>query len=220
MSRPVDPGSYIILAGRRWVVLSCEPREKLIDVKPAGGGKLPKFDGMSGKVHDQVRAQMRVILSDRTPLSFLDKAAAELVEQARSAFERHQLRDRTIFRDGADVRLLTWSGDWVNDTLALMLTTRGLRSANEGLSVLVIKSDEDAVVRVLNEIANTAPPKAEKLLEAVESKLKEKWDHFLPPSLLARNYASRELDVDGAHDAAAGLLARGSCQVVARGAQS
>lgn len=207
LSRPVDPGSYIILAGRRWLVLSCEPREKLIQVKAAGGGKLPKFDGMSGKVHDQVRAQMRIVLSDHTPLPFLDKTAAQLVAEARSAFARHDLGDRTILRDGADVRLLTWSGDWVNDTLALMLTTLGLRSANEGLSVLVIKADGEAVVRALNEIAKAPPPIAERLVEAVESKLKEKWDHLLPPSLLARNYASRELDTHGAHGAAARILA-------------
>lgn len=207
LNRPVDPGSYIILAGRRWIVLSCEPREKIIEVKPAAGGKLPKFDGMSGKVHDQVRAQMRVVLSESAPLGFLDKTASELVQQARAAFQRHRLDRRTILRDGADVRLLTWSGDWVNDTLALMLTTRGLRSANEGLSVLVLKADADDVAHALNDIANTPPPNAERLVEAVESKLKEKWDHLLPPSLLARNYASRELDTGGAHAAAAGLLA-------------
>lgn len=205
LSRPVDPGSYIILAGRRWVVLSCEPREKLIEVKPAGGGKLPKFDGMSGKVHDQVRAQMRVVLSDRTPLPFLDKAAAQLVGQARSAFERHQLAERTILRDGADVRLLTWSGDWVNDTLALMLTSAGFRSSNEGLSIVVAKSDVQDVVQALTTIANAPSPEPERLVDAVESKLKEKWDHLLPPSLLARNFASRELDALGAHAAAARL---------------
>ena len=90
--------------------------------------------------------------------------------------------------------------------MALMLTRRGLRTANEGLSLSVAKSEVPMVLTALRDIAESPIPRAEDLVDLVQTKLKEKWDHLLPEQLLARNYASRELDAPGAHAAAKRVL--------------
>jgi ATP-dependent Lhr-like helicase len=206
LNRPVDAGSYIIFAGRRWLVLSCEPKERLIQVEAAAGGKVPKFDGMGGKVHDRVREEMRAALASDAAVPFADATAMSLISEARAAYARFRLSERVVVRSGDGVRIFTWRGDWVNDTLPSMLTRRGLRTANEGLSLFVTKCEVPMALTVLRDIAEAPVPRAEDLVDLVQTKLKEKWDHLLPGQLLARNYASRELDAPGAHTAAVRVL--------------
>ena len=126
VDRPLTPESFLIFAGRRWLVVECSEAEKLIQVVPARGGKLPLFDGMGGKVHDHVREEMRMVLSESESIAYLDPAAAAQLSEARGAYTQLALAARSIVAEGHTVRVFTWRGDWVNDTLALMLTANGL----------------------------------------------------------------------------------------------
>ncbi|MGA2382567.1 MAG: DEAD/DEAH box helicase [Gemmatimonadales bacterium] len=203
LERPLAPESYLIFAGRRWRVVGCYPEDRLIDVVPARGGKLPLFDGlMGGKVHDRVRQEMRAVLAEPAVIPFLDASAMAQLSEARSSYQHLGLyRDAAIQR-GTEVRLFTWQGDWVNDTLALMLTARKLRAANEGLSIMVLDAGVESVLDALFSIGHEPTPSGESLAAEVANKLKEKWDGLLPDSLLCKNYASSELEVPGAVAAA------------------
>lgn len=96
VARPLEEGSYVIFAGRRWQVVGFHPAEKLIEVVPAKGGRPPLFDGMGGKVHDRVRREMRAVLSDAVPVAFLDKQGTELLVEARSAYARLRLAEDSV----------------------------------------------------------------------------------------------------------------------------
>lgn len=198
ISRPLKEGSYIIFAGRRWQVLSCRPEEKIIEVAPAKGGKPPVFDGMGGKVHDGVRKEMRSILRETSPVSFLDKIASRQIEEARLAYASLDLDHEAVLKDANDAILFSWRGDWVNDALALMLMRLGFKAANEGFSIRMHGADPDDVLDALNSIYSSPRPSPDQLADLVQNKLKEKWDHLLTEGLLKMNFASRELDVDGA----------------------
>ena len=198
IDRPLTPESYLIFAGRRWQVIACSQEEKRIDVVPAKGGKLPLFDGMGGKVHDRVRAEMREVLANAVPVPFLDPTATKQLMEARDAYAQLGLATRSIAAEGAGVRVFTWQGDWVNDTLALMLATMGLRATNEGLSIHVLGGTVDAVHDAFLDIAESPVPTPEDLAANVQNKYIGKWDGLLPDTLLARNYASAQLDVPGA----------------------
>jgi len=203
LERPLLPASYLIFAGRRWKVVGCYPDDRLIDVVPARGGKLPVFDDvMGGKVHDRVRQEMRAVLAEPAAIPFLDATAMAQLEEARSAYQRLGLHRDAVIQLGTDVQLFTWQGDWVNDTLALMLTARKLIATNEGLSISVIDAEAGRVVEALEDIVREPPPRPEALAAAVANKLREKWDGLLPDGLLCRNYASSALDVPGAVAAA------------------
>lgn len=197
VSRPLEVGSYVIFAGRRWQVMGFHPTEKLIEVVPAKGGKVPLFEGMAGKVHDRVRAEMRAVLSDTAPVSFLDKQAAELLAEARSAYARLNLDNESVLQFGNEVRVFTWCGDWVNDTLALMLARRDVKATNEGLCLVAFNTDLDRLRDILFDIANDDPPKSEDFAQSVQNKAREKWDGLLTDELLCKSFASRELDVLG-----------------------
>jgi ATP-dependent Lhr-like helicase len=197
LSRPIEKGSYIIFAGRRWQVISCRPEEKTIEVEPAKGGKPPIFDGMVGKVHDRVRQEMRTVLSGIERFSFLDKTATRQLEEARSFYAQLALDQNTMIKAGNDIIVFSWLGDWVNDTLTLMLIRHGFKANNEGLAVLIRGVDLDDVLDALVNIRSMPPPNPEQLAETVENKVKEKWDSLLPEQLLNKTFASRELDIEG-----------------------
>ncbi len=78
-------------------------------------GKPPEFDGLSGKVHDRVREEMRQVLTESALVPFLDQEAAVLLAEARENFMRLGLNTRIVIRAGGGVRLFSWKGDWVTD---------------------------------------------------------------------------------------------------------
>lgn len=206
LSRPVEPGSFVIFAGRRWQVLDCLPQERLIDVTPAKGGKPPIFDGMGGKVHDGVREEMRSILAEPFPVPFLDQTAAAQLAEARDAYAQFDLAKQATVQTGSETCVFTWRGDRVNDTLALMLSRRGFRAINEGICLVVLDAECARVFDAFCDLANEPAPRAHELVAPVQNKLREKWDGSLPPALLDKSFASREVDVAGALESARRLI--------------
>lgn len=198
VSRPLEEGSYVIFAGRRWKVIGLHPSEKLIEVVPAKGGRPPLFDGMGGKTHDRVREEMRLILSDVMPVPYLDKQATELLAEARSTYGRFNLDENSVLQFGKDVCVFTWCGDWVNDTLVLMLSRRGIRSTNEGMYLAILDSEADRIRDIFHDIAIDDSPPGEYLAQSVGTKLREKWDWLLTEELLCKSFASTELNVTDA----------------------
>jgi len=196
LSRPLEPGSYIIFAGRRWQVVSCRQEDKVIEVNPSKGGKPPIFDGMGGKVHDRVRKEMRDILSRNIPFSFLDKVAAQQVEEARAVYSRLELNRNKFVLKGTNIIIFSWLGDWANDALALILRRHGLKAESEGLTIIIHDSNLDDVLRTFREIGLNPQPDPEQLAATVQNKLNDKWDYLLTEQLLSKTYASRELDLD------------------------
>lgn len=198
LSRPVSAGSYLVFAGRRWrvVVVHCE--ERVLELEPAKSGNVPLFDGGAGKTHDRVRQRMREVLASAEPIAFVDATGAQLVAEARASYRRLGLETSSVIGVGADTRVFTWRGDWTNDALALMLTARGLPAENEGMCIRVRVEHSDRLLDTLDDIAAGAVPTGEELARVVENKTRGKWDRFLPDDLLNKNFASQELDVQGA----------------------
>jgi ATP-dependent Lhr-like helicase len=198
VSRPLALDSHIIFAGRRWKVRRVDISAKVIEVVPDKGGKPPVFEGARGKVHDQVREEMRRILMDKAPVPFLDQQATALLSEARGNFRQLGLETRFVIPAGGGVRLFPWKGDWVMDTLELTLKHRGLKPENEGLSILLRGASTDKVSDVLFDLAEGGVATETELASEVLNKVQEKWDWLLPNELLSRNYVSHNLDIQGA----------------------
>ncbi len=208
LDRPIAEGSYLIFAGRRWQVIGCYPEDKLVQVVPARAGKVPLFDGMAGKVHDRVRQEMRAILAEDQQVPFLDAEGAKLLSEARTAYVELDLDRHALFQDGRNVRVFTWRGDRVNDTLAMLLVRVGRQATNEGLTINVTAAPRDAVIESLRRIAESPSPDGADLVKNIRNKHLGKYDAFLPDDLLDENFAASELDIDGARDWASAFVAQ------------
>lgn len=154
------------------MVANCVPQDRLVEVVPARGGKLPLFDGTHGKVHRRVRQEMHLILRETEIPKFLDAATA-LLNEARATYLRLGLAETSIIAFGANVSVFTWQGDWENDTLALMLTKRNLTVTNEGISLNVLGASTDRVIEAFLDIANSPPASGASLAADVKNKIKE-----------------------------------------------
>ncbi len=201
LSQPVEKGTHLIFAGKRWQVQSLDIEKKVIVVMPALGGKLPQFDGGSIPVDDGVRQEMRQVLAETMPIPFLDATANQLLQEARATFHRMGLDAQVILVGSNTVQLYLWRGDRIMNTLVLMLKLAGFNAENVGLCIDIKTNNPEKLFDALRDLATSPPPDPMALVANVINKQLEKWDHLLPDVLLARNYSSHTLDVVGGHGA-------------------
>lgn len=201
LSQPVEQGSYLIFAGRRWQVQSLDIEKKVIVVIPSIGGKLPKFDGGSIFVDDGVRQEMRQVLLETAPISFLDTIATQLLQDALATFHRMKLDTEVMLVSANNVQLFLWRGDRIMNTIVLILKQRGFNAENAGLYINIKTDKPEILFDTLRSLAASPPPDPIILVTNVMNKWVEKWDNLLPDELLARNYSSHMLDVVGGHEA-------------------
>jgi ATP-dependent helicase Lhr and Lhr-like helicase len=197
LSKPVEQGSYIIFAGKRWKVEILDVDKKIIQVVPASGGKLPKFDGGAGMVSTEVRQEMFSILNTALPIGFLDDRATNMLIEARDMFSKLQLGNRKYQENGKNLKLFLWQGDRIMNTVALILKQQGLDANNHGLHININNTSLRKLYEVINAIVETPAINAGDLANAILNKQIEKWDYLLPDELLNRNFVSKNLDING-----------------------
>jgi ATP-dependent Lhr-like helicase len=198
ISRPLTEGSFVIFAGRRWIVLSISVEEKVIEVAPAKGGTVPCFEGTAcAAIHDQVREAMREILRVREPIPFLDSMGQKLLEEARDNYARLELDTTWLRETNNQVQILLWKGDRINDTLLMMLMARNFKGSNEGLFVSLEGTSINDVRMALSQIVKTSEVEPQDLARNVKNKIREKWDSLLPDDFLNVSFASSYIDEHG-----------------------
>lgn len=196
ISQPLAVNDYVIFAGRRWRVQAVHEDEKLIEVEPARGGRVPKFDGQAGQVHDGIRQEMRAVLGEQAALPWLDGAASELLAEAGQSFRSLELDQRQWLALGEqNTWLLPWRGDALLDTLRLMLRRRGICAENHGIGLRIEASEAAARAALLDVVAaGETTPQA--LLDGIGNLAAGKWDWAVPLELRQRDFAGQRLEID------------------------
>ena len=83
------PGRHVIFGGRRWIVSFVDEQAKVVDLRPASGGRPPAFAPRAPTpVHDEVRHRMATIYKDSTVPSYLNDGARSLLAEGRAAYYR------------------------------------------------------------------------------------------------------------------------------------
>ena len=203
-------GALLIFAGRRWKVTAVDHAHKIIEAMPAPGGRPPLFNGGIAGVHDRVRAEMRSVLAAEDIPRYLSDTAASLLSEARAAYTRYQLGDRSILQAGPHTLLLPWTGSKSVITLAAQLCAAGLDASNDGLIITVASAAAEHVCRYLDALVTAGPSDPVALAATVANKEAAKYDEWINDDLLAVDYARRALDTDGAWRTAKALLADGN----------
>lgn len=198
IDRPLAEGSYLIFAGRRWRVQRVDTEHKRIDLAKATGGRAPSFGGTPGAVHDVVRAQMFDLYNSSSNPIYLDAQARELFAEGRHHFRELKLQESAFVEDGNNVLIYPWSGDIATDTLGSLLTQEGIQTEREGICLTAKDTDSTTLKQKLREMRDSPPPSGYDLAKHVQNKESEKYDFFLDEHLLALNWASKRLDIDGA----------------------
>jgi ATP-dependent Lhr-like helicase len=205
---PVFEGMCIIFGGRRWKILNVCAEPAVLTVAPDPSGRAPRFDSGRPMVHDRVRQEMQRILEEDGELGFLDPGAQGLLREARMFYRQAKLSTRAWVTDGNAVLLLPWAGDFANSALVLLLRAMGLPTgSNDGLVVICEGWTIERLIDGCSDIVELEEVDLLGLLKDVQNLGQSKWDWTLPKELLARSYASTNLDIAGAKKIAAAMLA-------------
>ena len=198
IDRPLSKDSFLIFGGKRWLVLDVDNHKKVIVLIPAKGGKPPMFDGQGGWVHDRVRQEMFEVYTEKDVPIFLDTQGQELLNEARENFNRYGLAKKQLLPQGSTTYIFTWMGDRAGDTLAAILRSTGMKTANEGIAVAVFNTSPEEIKSHINSLMSEGLPIAYELAKSISNKASEKYDLFLTEELLSADYASSKLDTEGA----------------------
>lgn len=197
MSMPLQVDQHIIFAGKNWRVQQIDMDSRCIRVEHARGGKPPLFDSGGFQIHDRARQEVFDLLNDTAPVVFADSTAQDLLQQARDYFRAAQLAHRWLIDWEDTTILLTWQGDKLNHTLALLLNHVGLDADAQGVIVRV-HHQQQCVFNALRQINDRGVPALPELLAHTHNLQQEKWDWALPDTLLYKSYASLHLDLPAA----------------------
>lgn len=198
-----EVGDFVILGGRKWNVVSIDEKVKKIYVIPVKHGKLPLFFSKPVDIDGMVVCKMREIYISNEHIPYIDAAGKENLDRCRSFFKSNNLEEVKYFTYGNNSFLMTWAGDKINRTIALMLSlTDGIQRDFDHISIGGTLFDNIQKLREL-----TKPESADLAALIINRKSKEmqKYDYLLPEKLLNMEYGNRYLDADGAWQYILGL---------------
>ena len=195
---PLAQNALFIFAGRRWIALSVDDFQRVVEVAPSETAKLPIFSGGGAQVHDRVRQEMYQVYRSESVPSFLDGMGQRLLAEARSSFAQADLDRQFLLEHGKQTLLFCWQGDTIVNTLAVQLQARGLKVCREDLVIAVHKTSPSELWSHLGDLVDDGPADAVELAGTVVNKINEKYDSFLSEELKSLNYAASHLDTQGA----------------------
>ncbi len=200
LTSAIKPDSTLIFAGRSWRVERLDERKRIIDLHPSKYGELPIFPGGGILVHDEVRKQMRGVYSSSEVPIYLDAQAREFLDEGRSWFEKMNLDRRSIVAGKFGSLVFPWAGDRIINALTAQLICAGVLALRFGLALLMPKLGTAEAQAQLEKLARKGFKKTGFTSLALANKRAEKWGKYIPPDLLAAEYAARLFDEEGARE--------------------
>ncbi|PWF51791.1 DEAD/DEAH box helicase [[Kluyvera] intestini] len=203
---PLLPDQHIIFGGRRWKVTEIETEKKVIYVEATKGGQPPQFSGGGMSIHDAVRQEMLAIYRENDyriaignkRVDYADATARGLFAEGCSNFQRYNLQNEYFITSGQHCYVIPWMGDKVVNTITALLIRCGFK-ANSFAGVIEIDNSSVATVQhALKAMLLSGLPSAVDLAKDVPEKCLDKYDEYLPESLLAKGYGEKAYDIDGA----------------------
>ena len=207
-SIPVDNamavGDLLIFAAKTWQITALEAESKTLFVSPHNAGTPPKSPSGTRFTHAKVRQRMREIYEGKHSeiiARLLSPTAQTFIDEGRRAYKEFRLHRQNVVRIGASMAIFPWTGDGGVAVLAMMLRKIGLTPACYGGAIIIDDADYEleSLIGQLMKLGREPPPTIEWLLEGCENLGIEKWDWALPPQLLQRSFASKQLDIEEAH---------------------
>ncbi|WP_434717852.1 DEAD/DEAH box helicase [Raoultella ornithinolytica] len=203
---PLLPDQHIIFGGRRWKVTEIEVEKKVIYVEATKGGQPPQFSGGGMSVHDVVRQEMLAIYRENDyrikigskRVDYADATARSLFAEGCDSFKRFNLQNSHFISDGQHSYVLPWMGDKVVNTITALLMRSSFKASSFSGVIEIDDASVSSVQHALKEIQLSGLPSESELAADVPEKYLDKYDDYLPESLLAKGYGAKAYDIEGA----------------------
>ncbi|MBQ8611369.1 MAG: DEAD/DEAH box helicase [Oscillospiraceae bacterium] len=202
---PPPPGEKIAIAGAVWIVEEVDHKRHLVYCEPVKG-KVPAYFGQCpGDIHTKILERMRRVLAEDTPYPYLMKNAAARLAQARHSARLSGAVSEPLINLGGDMWcLFPWLGSYAFLALERFLKVkcadalglRGMDSTRPYFLMFKMRAGKEEFFRVLGE-AVQQPMDPLELVYPKEVPLFEKYDEYLPESLVKKGFAYGILDIEG-----------------------
>jgi len=202
--------ALVIFAGKRWRVVDVDAVKHVVRVKPAHGGLPPRFGGEIGPVHQRVVQTMRKVYQQPRTYPYLDECAQSLLQEGCKTYVDARLQDRRIIQYEGNYLLFPWCGGRESLALTLALSAKGLKAAQQQLSIEIDEKEEKRLLTALEEIAVAPPPDPVELALRVPDRILGKYDVYLGERLQALNFAGARLGAGSVPRLAGEILANRS----------
>ncbi len=198
----IHKDQHIVFSGKRWKVTEIDEIKRVVHVVSAKGGKPPKFYGSGMSVHDVVRKEMLRIYSagdyrievNSRKIDFADEQARQFFKEGAEFFKQSDLARQSIVQVGNNCHLFTWMGDKIVNTLTVILKQQGFNASSNGGVVEIQGAVRDEVAKYLIDLANGKLPNETELALELKNKCTDKYDKFIPESLLNEGYGRKAFD--------------------------
>ncbi|EJG07256.1 DEAD/DEAH box helicase domain protein [Methanofollis liminatans DSM 4140] len=191
----IETLEYLILAGRRWEVLSVDLDRKEVLVQPSHGGKVPYFaGGGTVDIHPVVHQTVRdLLLSDTVP-AYLDTPGKALLASARSVARSTGVAEFDLVPVPNGTYWFPWAGSAVLRTLMILGSCWGGFDVQErGIALFFHGASPDRVLNFYTDILATCPSKTE-IAQKYGDLIREKYDSYVPEALLVKGFAERYIE--------------------------
>ncbi len=214
ITTPPPVGDRFALAGRVWEVEELDVKRKLIYVKAILGKMEVSWPGDYGEIDTKILKRMKQVLTEDIDYPYLLPNAKKRLDEARhlvrnTGVDGHDL----IHLGGYSYCLFPWLGTRSFRTLRRFIQKNaaalGISAVeSEGCNYITFKmekADEQMFISMLSDKVTTHGINTSELVSESECPMFEKYDEFIPPSLLRKAYTLDKLRADEAEKVIADL---------------
>ncbi len=209
ITTPPPVGDRFALAGRVWEVEELDIPRKLIYVKSVEGKMEVSWPGDFGEVHTRILERMKQVLAEDTVYPYLKPNAQARLEVARRVARNTGMLERSLIHLGGYTRcLFPWLGTRAFRAMRKLLGRESRRFGISGMeyegcyfiTFKMASGNDFELISALAETVVQEKPDGEALVGNGEVPLFEKYDDYVPLSLLRRAYGVDKLDVEKASE--------------------
>ena len=209
ITTPPPVGDRFALAGRVWEVEELDIARKLLYVKKVEGKMEVSWPGDFGEIHTKILRRMKQILEEDTVYPYLKENAVKRLNQARAtARNTGMLEHSLVHLGGYSWCLFPWLGTRSFRTLRKYIKKNA--AANnlsgiefEGCYYITFKMEKVSDIQFISRLLDGVERDGiicEHLVENSEIPVFEKYDNYIPHSLLRKAYAADKLRADEAEE--------------------
>ncbi|MBO5701863.1 MAG: DEAD/DEAH box helicase [Clostridia bacterium] len=203
ITTPPPVGDRFALAGKVWEVEELDVARKLIYVKPVEGKMEVSWPGDYGEIHTKILKRMRRVLEEDTVYPYLKPNAAHRLEVARHLARNTGMLEHSIVHLGGYLWcIFPWLGTRSFRTFRKFLASHAFEYRISGIeheagayiTFKMERGNDYALAQGLASAVEREGISPMSLIGQAENPVFDKYDEYIPNSLLQKAYAADKLD--------------------------
>jgi len=137
-------GDQILLAGKRWTIISIEEKNKRIIVQPGKKKKDAIFESGSGIISREIHEKMREIYDEKLIPTYLNETGASLLYDAYDFYDINKKNKNILF---------LFQGSKITNTLKGILKSKNITWEDFEIGIKLNNTSKDEMIKILKQMS-------------------------------------------------------------------